>query len=229
MNPKSSTLNVYHAIPLYQPNGDNKTASLLQPPKPFLAVAEDDSRYVELDNLTLQQCSGNNRIRLCRKRFSTTDDILLGLSSLTFNCAIPALRNWPAVSVLLPDAPRAFYLAKGLYHVISPEALLHLKNSSDVYGVSVSTISCQACILRSSCHSTLTLNHGELVLGPDMNYCLTSPEPFFAAIQLVSSLAKVFQQVPHSNHEFHAYSLGEARHSILSSVHMKLAELPDIQ
>ena len=82
LNSKSSTFNVYNATPLYQPNGDNKTASLFQFPNPFLAVAEDDFRYAELDSSTLQQCSGNNRIRFCRKGFSTTtDDTLLWLSS----------------------------------------------------------------------------------------------------------------------------------------------------
>ena len=230
MNSKSSTFNVCHVSRLYQPNGDNKTASLFHLPKPFLAVAEDNSRYAELDSSTLQQCSGNNRNRLCRKGFSTTtDDTLLCLSSLRFNYAILALRNCSAVSVLLPDAPQAFYLAEGLYHVISREPLLHLKNASDLHGVSVSTISFQACILRPSCHSTLTLNQGDLVPDPDMDYCSTSPEPLFALIQLVLSLAKVFQHVPHSNHVFHSYSLGEARHSILSSVCMELAELPDVQ
>ena len=101
MNSKSSTSTMYHATPLCQPNGDNKTASLFQLPKTSLAVAEDDSRYTELDSSTLQQCSGNNRIRLCRKGFSTTtDDTLLCLSSLRFNYAIPALRNCPGVSAL---------------------------------------------------------------------------------------------------------------------------------
>ena len=230
MNSKSSTFNVYHATPLYQPNGDNKTASLLQLPKPYLAVAEDDSRYAELDSSTLQQCSGNNRIRFCRKGFSTTtDDTLLCLSSLLFNYAIPALRNCPAVSVFLPDAPQAFYLAEALYHVISREPLLHLKNASDLHGVSVLTISCQAYILSPSCLSTPTLNQADLVFEPDMGYCSTSPGPFFATTQLVPSLAKVFQHVPNFNHVFHAYSLGEARHSILNSVRMELAELPVVQ
>ena len=119
MNSKSSTFNVYHATPLYPSNGDNKTASLFQLSKPFLTVAEDDSRYPELDSLALQQCLANNRIRLCRKGFSTTtDDTLLCLSSLMFNYSILLLHNCPAVSVLLPDAPQAFYLAEGLYHVI---------------------------------------------------------------------------------------------------------------
>ena len=105
MNSNSSTFNVYHATPLYQPIGDNKTASLFQLAKPFLVVATDDSRYAKLDSSTLQQCSAKNRIRLCRKGFSTTtDDTLLCLSSLMFDYAIPALRNCPAKSVLLPDA-----------------------------------------------------------------------------------------------------------------------------
>ena len=83
--------------------------------------------------------------------------------------------------------------------------------------------------MRPSCHSTLTLNQGVLVLEPDMDYCSTSLEPLFATIQLVPSLAKVFQDVPHSNHVFYVYSLGEARHSTLSSVRMELAELLDVQ
>ena len=86
MNSKSSTFIVYYPTPPYRLNGDSKTASSFQFPKPFLAVAEDDSRYAELESLTLQQCSGNNRIRLCRKGFSTTiDDTILCLSSLMFN------------------------------------------------------------------------------------------------------------------------------------------------
>ena len=120
LNSKSSAFNVYHATPLYQPNGDNKTASFFQLPKPFLAVAEDDSRYAELRSWALQQCSGNNRIRLCRKSFSTTtDDTLLRLSPLMFSYAIPALRNFPVVSVLLTNAPQAFYLAERLKRCIA--------------------------------------------------------------------------------------------------------------
>ena len=103
------------------------------------------------------------------------------------------------------------------------------KNASALLGVSVSTISSRACILRPSCNSTLTLNQGELDLERDMDYCSTSLKLFFATIQQVPSLAEVFQHVPHSNYVFHAYSLGEARHSTLSSVRMELAELPDLQ
>ena len=146
-----------------------------------------------------------------------------------FDYAIPELRSGPANSVLLPDAPQAFYLAEGLYQIISREPLLHMKNASDIHGASVSMIPCQACILRPSCHSTLTLNQGDLVLEPDMDYCSTSPEPFFTTIELIPSLEQVFKHVPQSNHVFHAYSLGEARHSVLNSVRMELAELPDVR
>ena len=114
MNSKSSTFNLYHDTPLHQPNSDNKTASLFQLAKHFLAVATDDPRYAEMDSSTLQQCSGNNRVRLCRKGFSTTtDDTLLCLSSLIFDYAIPALRNCRANSVLLPDAAQACSTVNG--------------------------------------------------------------------------------------------------------------------
>ena len=144
-----------------------------------------------------------------------------------FDYAIPALRNCPATFVLLPDAPRAFDLAEGLYCVISRKPFLHIINASDINGVSVSMIPCQACVLRPSRHSTSTLNQGELVLEPDMDYCSTSTEPFFATIELIPSIEQVFKHVPQSDHVFHAYSLGEARHSVISSVPMELAELPD--
>ena len=109
MNSKSPTLDVYHAIPLYEPSGDNKTASLHQLQKPFLAVSTDKSRFAGLDSSTQQQCSGNNRIKLCRKGISTTTDkTLLSLSSQLYKYDIPSSRN---CSVLLPGAPQAFYLA----------------------------------------------------------------------------------------------------------------------
>ena len=37
MSSKSSTFDVYDALPLYQPNGDNKAASLYQLQKPFFS------------------------------------------------------------------------------------------------------------------------------------------------------------------------------------------------
>ena len=117
-----------------------------------------------------------------------------------FDYDIPALRKCPATSVLLPDAPQVFYLAGILYHFISREPLPHMKNAIDIHGVSVSVIPCQACILRPSCHSTLTLNQGDLVLEPDMDYRSTSPERFFATIELIPSLEQVYKHVRQSNH-----------------------------
>ena len=132
--------------------------------------------------------------------------------------------------MLLPDAPLAFYLAKSMHQVISGNLLLHMKNSSDIHGVSVSMIPCRACVLRPSCYSTLlTLKETDLVLEPDMHYCSTSPDPFFATIELIPSIEQVFKAVPQTDSVSHAYSLGEASHFAFSSLRIELAELPDVQ
>ena len=230
MNSKSSTFDIYHATPLYQPNNDQKTASLFSFTNPFLAVSTDNSRFAELGANTLQQCSGINRIKLCRKGFSaTTDETLLYLGSLFYNYDIPALRNCEVKSVLLPDAPQAFYLAEGMYHIISRAPHLQIKNDSRATDLSISTINCQACVMRPSCSSIISFNQGDLVLYPDMDFCETNPEPFLASIELTPSLNKVFSHVPSiSNADFHAYSLGEARQSVLGTLRLELAELPDV-
>ena len=107
MNSKSATYNVFQAEPLYQPNDDGKTASVYQFPKPYVAIATDNTNYAELAASTLQQCTGSNRIKLCRKGFSTTtDETLLCLTSLYFNQDIPALRNCPISSVLFQKPHR---------------------------------------------------------------------------------------------------------------------------
>ena len=74
MNSKSSTFDVYCAIPLHQPNEDGTTASIYRFSHEFVAIATDNSQYAELSATTLSQCSGTNRIKLCRKGFSTTTD-----------------------------------------------------------------------------------------------------------------------------------------------------------
>ena len=232
MNSKSSNFDIYHATPLYQPNNDQKTASLYGFANPFLAISTDNTRFAELGANTLQQCSGNNRIRLCRKGFSTTtDETLLCLGSLFYNYNIPALRNCEVKSVLLPDAPQAFYLAEGMYHIISREPTLQIKNDSRANGLSISTINCQACVMRPSCTSVISFNQGDLVLYPDMDFCETSPEPFLATIELTPALDQVFSHVPSINGsaDFQAYSAGEARQAVLGSLRMELAELPDVQ
>ena len=170
---------------LHQPNDYGDTASIYQLTNPFLAISEDNTQFAELSASTLQQCSGNNRIKLCRKGFSTTtDETLLCLPSLFYNYDIPSLRNCKVESVLLPDAPQAFYLADGLYHVISRNPNIQMKNDSRLAGFSISTLSCQACLIRPSCTSTLSFNQGDLVLSPDMDFCESKPEPLVASIEL---------------------------------------------
>ena len=110
MNSKAATYKVFKAKHLYQPNDDGKTASLYQFPKPYVATATDKTIFAKLAASTLGQCTGNNRIKLCRKGFlATTDETLLCLKSLYFNQDFPLFRNCAVSSVLLPEAPQATY------------------------------------------------------------------------------------------------------------------------
>ena len=230
MNSKSSTFDIYLATPLYQPNADGDTASLYQFPNPFLAISTDNTQFAELGASTLQQCSGNNRIKLCRKGFSTTtDEILLCFASVFYNYDVPSVRNFKVESILLPDAPKAFYLADGMYHVVFRHPALRMKNDSRSAGFTIRTLTCQACIIRPSCSSTLSFNQGDLVLTPDMDFCESHPLPLIASIQLTPSLDQVFKHVPSASSQFHVYSVAEARQSVLNSVRMELAEIPDVE
>ena len=197
MNSKSATFNILRTIPLYQPNEDGSTASLYQFRHDYLAIATDKFQWAELGVAMLQQFSDTNRIKLCRKGFSTTTDVtLLCLTSLFYNFSIPVLQNCHVESVLLPDVPQAFYLADGLYHVISRKRHLPMMDDTRSHGTRMSTIECQACVIHPGCSSKLTLNHGDFVLNPDMDYCETRPEPFITKVQLTPSLQKVFESVP---------------------------------
>ena len=180
--------------------------------------------------VTLSQCSGANRNKLCRKGFSTTtDETLLCLTSLFYEYRIPALRNYLVDSVLLPEAPQASYLADGLYNVISCTARLQVKNDTDGLLVSMSTVQGQACPFRPSCSSTLTFNHGNLVLTPDRDFSETRPEPFVASVKLTPSLAAVFNTLPPASADLNVFSFGEARREIVSSVQLELAASPHMK
>ena len=109
-----------------------------------------------------------------------------------FQSRYPSIAQLPRRFCALTRCPTSIFLAERLFHVISREPVLHLKNASDLHSVSVSTIPCQACILRPSCHSTLILNKGDLVFEPDMDYFSNSSQHFFATVLLVPSLAEVF-------------------------------------
>ena len=70
---------------------------------------------------------------------------------------------------------------------------MDIKNDSRTNGLSLSTIDCQACVLRPSCESTIYINQGDVVLSPDMDACKTTPEPYIATIKLAPPLNQVFQ------------------------------------
>ena len=230
MNSKSATYNVFQAEPWYQPNDDGKTASVYQFPKPDVAIATDNTNFAQLAASTLQQCTGSNRIKLCRKGISAiTDETLLCLTSLCFNQDIPAHRNCPVSSVFLPEAPQAIYLANGVYHLISRNPTMDIKNDSRTHGLSLSTIDCWACVLRPSCESTIYINQDDLVLSLDMDACKTTQEPYIATIKLAPRLNQVFQNVPFDRFNFPSYSIGAARKSILESVQLELTEIPDVR
>ena len=130
---------------------------------------------------------------------------------------------------MLTDAPQAFYLADGMYHVVLRHPALRMKNDSLSAGFTIRTLTCQACIVRPSCSSTLSFSQGDLVLTPDMDFCETHPLPLIASIQLTPSLDQVFKHVPPASSQFHVYSVAEARQSVLNSVPMELAEIPDVK
>ena len=53
MNSKSTTFDIYRAIPLHQPNEDDTTASVYRFSHEFVVIATDNSQYAELSATTL--------------------------------------------------------------------------------------------------------------------------------------------------------------------------------
>ena len=114
-----------------------------------------------------------------------------------------------------------------MYHVVSRHPALRMKNDSRSPGFTISTLTCQVCIVRPSCSSKLSFNQADLVLTPDMDFCETHPLPLIASFQLTPSLYQVFEHVPPASSQFHVYSVAEARQSLLDRVRMELAEVLD--
>ena len=77
-----------------------------------------------------------------------------------------------------------------------------MMKDTNSYSTRISTIDCQACVMCPGCSSKLTLNHGDFVLNPDMDYCESRPEPKIAKMQLSPSLQKVFESLPPPSAEF---------------------------
>ena len=92
-----------------------------------------------------------------------------------------------------------------MYHVVSRHPALRMKNDSRSAGFTISTLICQACIVRPSCSSTPSFNQGDLVLTPDMDFCETHPLPLIASIQLTPSFDQVLKHVPPASSQFHVY------------------------
>ena len=54
--------------------------------------------------------------------------------------------------------------------------------NTDSLGATMSTIDCQAYVIRPGCLSKFTLNHGGLVMNPDIDNCETRPDPPVARV-----------------------------------------------
>ena len=106
---------------------------------------------------------------------------------------------------------------------------MDIKNDSRTHGLSLSTIDCQACVLRPSCESTNYINQGDLVLSPDMDACKTTPGSYIATIKLAPTLNQVFQNVPFDRLNFPSYSIGAGPKLIRESVQLELTEFPDVR
>ena len=219
---KSATFNILREIPLYQHNQDDSASSLYQIRHEYLAFATDESHYAKLGVATLQQCSGTTRANIRRKGFSNTADVnFLCLTSIFCNFSFALVRNSHVDYVLSPDAPQALCLADGFYHVISREGNLPLMKHTASHGTRNSAVDFQACVNQPACSSKLTLNHGDLVSKPDMNFCETRPEPFAAKLQLAPSLQKVFEALPLPVAELNMYSHSAVCKSVVTtSVHI---------
>ena len=137
----------------------------------FLAISTNNTQVAQLGVSTLQQCSGNNRIKLCRKGFSpTTDEILLYLASLFSIYDDPSVRNCKVESIILPDAPQVFFISDSMYHIVSLHLALRTKNDIFSARFTISTLTSQACIVRHFSSSTFSFNQCDLVLTPDMDF-----------------------------------------------------------
>ena len=89
---------------------------------------------------------------------------------------IPIPANCEFESVLLPEALQAFFFADSWYTVISRDPNIQMRNDSGI-GFSVSTLSCQACLVRPSCRSTLSFNQELSELVPKIIFRMSNPEP----------------------------------------------------
>ena len=74
---KPATFNILRSLPVYQQIEDGSTACLYQLLNDLLGIETGKSQYPKLGVATLQRCPGMNRIKLFRKRLSSTTDVTL--------------------------------------------------------------------------------------------------------------------------------------------------------
>ena len=79
--------------------------------------------------------------------------------------------------------------------------------------------------MRPSCTSAPSLNQGDPLLSPDMDFCEINTE-HLATVALTPSLEQVFKRVLQRSKVFNVYSLAEVRQSIIGSVQMELLKCP---
>ena len=144
-NSESSTFDVNRATAWHQPNGNGTVALVYHFFHESMAIATDNSQYSELGATTLNNCSGTNRIKLCRNYFSnTTDEIFLCMRYLFYEYKIPAPLNCLVDSVFLLEALQGFHLAHGLHHGISGTAPIHVKNNTGAWLYPYASISARS-------------------------------------------------------------------------------------
>ena len=134
----------------------------------FFKNATDTSQCAELGVAMLQQCSGMNRIKLCRKRFSSTTEV-------TFLCLTYPLQLWCSFSSKLSCWTRSvtwspqFFTPKMVCTTSSHKNAVFRKWTTPIPMHQNVHYWQQAYVFRPGCSFKLTVNHGDLVLNPDMD------------------------------------------------------------
>ena len=225
MNSKSATYNVFQALRINPmmtarqhpfTNSRNPTSRSQQT---TTSRSSQRQRYNNELVVIESNCAAKALRLLPMKRYSA-------LRRCIIDQDIPVFRSCPVSSVLLPEAPQAIHLANGVYYLISRNPTKDIKDDSRTQGFSLFTIDCLACVLRSSCKSTIYNNQGDPVLSPDMDACKTTPEPYIATIKLAPPLNQVFQYVPFERLNFKLLHWCHPK-SIPESVQLELTETPD--
>ena len=112
-----------------------------------------------------------------------------------------------------------------MFHVVShQQPALRMKNDSSLNGLTISPYNCQRCNIRPSCSSICSVNQGDLVLIPDMDFSDDPLTPFMASLQLNSSLYQIFNDVLNASAKFPVYFPAMARRFVLQNFGNELVD-----